>query len=607
MQDFIFGGIEADDRQLLATERARWQGIRHLQRIHPLDPEPGQPVGIRVTVGQGVHVDRVAAYVTSDGSDPAGERGVAQRGQAIPLRRTAIRWQPLIWGYVEEWQGALPGQPEGTLVQYRIQGWHSQIPGPGHWSREPNMEGVPELPALYGYHVGRHRTPAWAQEAVLYQIFVDRFARGPQGAPVHDGWLAPKQLNRFLGGDLQGITARLDYLAELGVTALWLSPIFATSSYHGYDTVDFYDVDPRFGTKADLRRLVQEAHARGLRVLLDFVANHVSRDFPPFQEALRDPASPYRAWFHFHPDYKHGYRCFFDVASMPWLNTDHPQVSRFLVDAARYWLTEFQVDGYRLDYAAGPSHRFWSQFRAGCKEAAPDCWLFGEVTRAGDDLRRYVGRLDGCLDFAFARAVRHLCAQAPPTISLTDFAAFQEREPAFFPADFLRPAFLDNHDMNRFLWLAGGDKRRLRLAGGLLFTLAGPPILYYGTEVGLSQPRAKAPHQEEARHPMPWGSAQDRALRAYFQRLIHIRRGHAALTQGDRRTLALDPAQGTWLFQRQAGPDRLLVAVNVSPEERRVELPGPAFTELLSGQAAGNHLALEPLSLRILQPQEGPS
>lgn len=591
MEDFIFGGIEADEQERLALERRRWTGIRHFHRIDPLDPQPGEPVTVTVYAGPTVQVDHITLYFTTDGSDPAGCRGVPANGVATPLQPICVRWENLIWDYVAVWQGQLPPQPAGTLVLYRIEGWCSYDERISLWSRESNLDRTAERPVRYGYYVDTFATPAWAREAVIYQIFVDRFAsggiRGPVGTPEYGTkrlprrWLEPAEMNGFAGGNLRGVLEHLDYIADLGVTAIWLSPVFRTPSYHGYDTTDFFTVEPRFGTNEDFRTLVKTAHERNLRVILDFVANHTSTEFSPFIEAQHDETSPYRAWFEYDLAYQHGYRCFFDVAAMPQLNTDHPDVRRYLIDAACYWLAEYGIDGYRLDYAAGPSHAFWSEFRAACRQVKPDCWLFGEVTLAGDALRTYMGRLDGCLDFAFCRLLRQLCAGSQSSITLTPFVNAVERSRLFF-GDFLLPSFLDNHDMNRFLWVAGNDPQRLRLAAGLMFALGGPPILYYGTEVGLSQPRPKGPWREEARHPMLWGEDQDQDLLAFFTQWIAARRRHPALWQGTLQTLWLDEAQGVWLAERRCEADRLLVAVNVSEKPRTIALP-PGMYSLLDG------------------------
>ncbi|MEA3337166.1 MAG: alpha-amylase family glycosyl hydrolase [Chloroflexota bacterium] len=571
MEDFVFGRLEADDNTLEAIRR-RWCGIRHQHDIDPLDPMPGQPVTISVSAGRDVLVDRVTAYVTTDGSDPAGSQGDAIHGLAIPLHRVETQWQPSFWDYSDLWRGTIPGQPEGSQVRYRIEGWHSQDPAISHWSREMNIDGTIERPTLYGYSVDRFKTPAWAQEAILYQVFVDRFA------PVGSRWLEPAEMEQFSGGNLRGVIDHLDYIADLGVTAIWLTPVFATTSYHGYDTVDYFRVDPRFGSNEDLAELVREAHRRNLRIVLDFVTNHTSDEFVPFQEALQDFDSPYRSWYSFGPEYMHGYRTFFTARNMPQIDLDNPGARAYMLEAARFWLTEYHVDGYRLDYAAGPSHDFWSAFGAHCKEIDPECWVFGEVTLGSDALRTYSGRLDGCLDFGFTRLVRRIVgSRNPEEDPISWLATSLERTQRFFPAGFSRPTFLDNHDMNRFLWMVGDDKRRLRLAVGLLMAFGGTPVLYYGTEVGLSQPRSKGPWREEARHPMLWGASQDKELLADFKSLIRFRRRHRALVYGEIVTLALDDARGLWLAEKAFKQDRVLIAVNAGALQGELELPDGVF------------------------------
>lgn len=580
MEDFVFGGIEASDEVLLQTLRGRAQGLRHRNALVPRDPQPDQAVHITVFSGPTVLVDQVTAYVTTDGSEPSGHRGEAHNGFAVRLTPQEPVWEALLWDYVAPWTGIIPGQPEGTYVQYRIEGWRSGEAHVSVWSNELHIDGVDELSTRYGYHVDRFATPAWARAAVLYQIFVDRFAY-PAPAPANPTgrWLTPAELNEFTGGGLRPIIDKLDYIVELGATVIWLTPIFATPSYHGYDTSNYCEIDPRFGTKADLRKLVDAAHARGLRVILDFVANHTSLDFVPFRQAQSDPAAPSRSWFSFGDTYTHGYRTFFNVASMPQFNTDDPGARRYLIDAAVYWLTEFAIDGYRLDYAAGPSLAFWSEFRAACRGARPDCWLFGEVTLAGEDLRAYEGRLDGCLDFSFCRLLRQLCAGPQPTITLSHFVNSVIQSRRFFSPDFIQPAFLDNHDMNRFLWAAGNRPDRLRLAATLLFALGDAPILYYGTEIGLSQPRSKGPWREEARHPMRWGADQDRELFAFCQGLIQVRRQHPALHSGDLVTLQLDEEQLVWLAQRRTEDDVVLIALNLSTTPQPIALPSGNYRD----------------------------
>ena len=311
MADFVFGGIEADEGRLLATERAARSGIRHFQQIEPLDPQPGQAVTFTVQVGPDVLIDHLTAYVTVDGTQPAGAQGQASNGFAVQLQPFDIRWENLVWDYVTLWRGEIPPQPSGTLVQYRIEGWRAGAETASHWSREMNLDRTVERTALYGYWVDTHGVPDWAHAAIIYHVFVDRFAGMP--ADRHSRWLAPAEMNGFIGGNLRGVIDQLDYIRSTGANALWLSPVFVTPTYHGYDTTDYYHVDPRFGTDADLIELFEQAHARGLRVILDFVANHTSVEFAPFVAARNDANSPYRNWFSFDAAYQHGYRAFFDV------------------------------------------------------------------------------------------------------------------------------------------------------------------------------------------------------------------------------------------------------------------------------------------------------
>ncbi len=567
MEDFVFGGIEADDTRLLTDMRRRGAGLRHRYAITPRDPQPDQTVQLTVYTGPDLALDRVTAYVTTDGTLPIGQHGVATNGTAIALTLVDAQWEPTLWDYVGIWQGTLPPQADGTFVQYLIEGWRSYDAEFSCWSSEPNLDGTVDRYTRYGYHVDRATNPSWAHDAVLYHIFVDRFTG------ITDRWLTPTELNTFTGGTIKGVLDHLDYLAELGVTALWLSPIFTAISYHGYDTVDYYAIDPRFGTKADLRQLVQAAHDRKIRVILDFVANHTGVTFVPFVEAQAGHG-PYRGWFTFDDAYKHGYRAFFDEPSMPQLNTDAPEVRHYLCAAATYWLTEFAVDGYRLDYAAGPSHAFWSEFRAACKAAKADCWLFGEATLAGTDLQSYQGRLDGCLDFTFCRQIRRLCTAPQPQITLGAFLNHLRQAQHFFGDDFLLPGFIDNHDMNRFLWVAGNDQQRLRLALGLLFALGGPPVLYYGTEIGLSQPRTKGPWREEARHPMLWDDAQqDQSLLAYCKSWIAARRHHPALCHGTITIKHLNERSHCALVERSTADDCVLLAINLSDQTQMLPAP----------------------------------
>jgi cyclomaltodextrinase len=506
-------------------------------------------VTLTVTAGPDLAAEHVACYYTLDGSEPAGAHGVASNGQALMLERIEVVWDTLVWGYLTRWQGRLPAQQEGTVVRYRIGAWADDGPetfadwpkvqdtaeraaaaffrgeplpdvsSPSHAGGIEGGIGDPSRGHTFTYHVDRLGPPAWAREAVIYHIFVDRFYPG-QGRD----WLQTDDLRGFCGGTLWGIAEKLDYVADLGATCLWLSPIFPSPSHHGYDATDLNHAEPRLGGDEALRDLVAQAHHRDIRVLLDLACNHISNQHPIFQEALSDPASPYRDWFTF-DDSEIGYRTFFGVPSMPQVNAANPEARRWLMDVARFWLREFDVDGYRLDYANGPGPDFWPDFWAACKAEKPDCFCFGEVVDAPDAQLAYVGRLDGCLDFHVGDALRRTFALG--TWSETELERFLARHRAFFPENFLMPTFLDNHDMDRFLYIAQGNKEALRRAAAAQMRLPGPPIIYYGTEVGLSQTRGTREGHglHVSRVPMTWGEEQDRELLAYYQALVRERRG----------------------------------------------------------------------------------
>lgn len=540
MEEFTFGTMASDELKLV-HHRASRSGLQHGHRLEPRDPAPGQPVTVTAITGPDLAPDQVACYYTLDGSDPEGSRGTSQTGQVVLLQRQEVTWDSLLWGYGASWQGTLPPQPEGITVRYRLGAWSESQPEV--YADWPNVQEtaeeaaaaffaqrpLPEKPAgdpvrghLFTYHVDRFAPPQWAREAVIYQVFVDRFHPG-----AGRKWLQTDDLEGFCGGTLWGAAEKLEYVAQLGASCVWLSPIFVSPTHHGYDATDTFQVSPRLGGDAALKSFVTEAHSRGLRVLLDLACNHISSQHPIFQEALANPASPYRDWFTF-DDSEAGYRTFFAVPSMPQLNAQSLGARHWWMEVAAYWLREFAVDGFRLDYANGPGPDFWADFWAACKAEKPDSFCFGEVIDAPDALRTYQGRLDGCLDFHLCDALRR--TYALHTWSEEQFARFLDRHLAYFQEvnsdGFLLPSFLDNHDMDRFLRIANGDKDALRRAAQVQMRLPGPPIIYYGTEVGVSQRHSTREGHglHVSREPMAWGDDQDRDLLEFYRELIRQRR-----------------------------------------------------------------------------------
>ncbi|MCS7010295.1 MAG: glycoside hydrolase family 13 protein [Anaerolineales bacterium] len=585
--DNIFGHLIEPEQRLEQIYRQS-QGIHHLYCRVPLDPVPERPLTLYLTTSADLPYDTARCLFTTDGSDP-----VPERASMLNLEAGEVKWSPLLWSYVRTWQVTLPPLPAKTLLRYRLQAHRADL---DTWL-EADAEAEPFAPP-FALWIDNDLPPAWARQARIYQIFPDRFFPG-----TGRSWLETASLSDFHGGTLRGIIEKLDYIANLGFNAIWLNPFFPSPSYHGYDATDYFNVEPRLGTMDDVRRLIAAAHARGIRLILDFVANHWSNQHPTFVEAQQNPESRYRDWYLWRR-WPEEYECYFHVRTLPKLNLRHPAARAHLLEAALFWLQE-GFDGFRLDFAYGPPHDFWVDFRRACREAKSDCWIFGEVVHHADLLLSYTGIMDGTLDFLLARALRETFGTG--RMSLAEFEAFLAAHEAYFPPEHLRPSFLDNHDEERFLFLAGNDKRRLKLAALIQYALAGAPIVYAGTETGLSQERPMRQGDrlvfEECRLPMNWRTA-DVNLQNYYRRLNTLRAAHPVLWNGVRRLLHLDSGAGVYAFLRQNSEEIVLIAVNISNTPRTLSLPHSGLVscaDLLNGHPLfiqGNNLEIQlsPLS-----------
>jgi glycosidase len=563
----------------LATQETQF---RHDNTIVPLAPQPNQPLELWATTGTQMPLERAMVYYTIDGSEPGLE------DTCIPLEIAGVRWEALP-GFLTHRRATIPGQPEGTVVRYRLAGWRAgsdQAPdappdvwandGQGFWFRYPGEAGITTF--SYRAEPAGPVMPVWVGDGIIYQIFLDRFHPGtPDGA-----FPASADPQARHGGTLAGVHRALPYLADLGVTCLWLSPLCASDTYHRYDVTDYYRVDPMLGTNDDLTLLTSEAHTHGIRILLDFVPSHCSSRHPAFQAAQRNRHAPTASWFTFDkwPD---RYRCFLQRTKLlPTLNTQYPGARDHLIGSALQWLRECGVDGFRIDHAIGPSFDFWVALRAAMKEAAPDSFTVGEATDTPDCLRRYRGKLDAVLDFPLARALRLFFGRGDWTVSRFDgYLTAYERYMADGPG---RVTFLDNHDMNRFLFVAGNDAERLKLAALCQFTLEGTPTIYYGTEIGLSQQRDKDERGSggdvQVRTDMPWDeSSWNQDLLAFYRRLIDLRRRIPVLRDGRRRTLHVDDKTQTYAYVRTRSADTMpaagdcVVLFNLGSEAQSIELP----------------------------------
>lgn len=580
--DFIFGTLSTDELRL-DVFRARTQRVWHGSRVSPADPVPGDLLTFTVTVGSDVDAARVEMLLTRDGSMPDAT------SETLELGCDGVVWDTLTWSYQETWAGRLQTSDSDSLLRYRVRAVTPD--GEEIWADSDPESGES---GLFAIAVDREPVASWLPGAVIYQVFVDRFAADPGRHLVKQ-----ETLNDFWGGTLKGVTDRLDHIQNLGATAIWLSPIFPSPTHHGYDATDYTSIEPRLGTMEDFDALVSEAHRRGMKVILDFVASHASNEHPAFLTAQRDAASAEREYFTFLPDGT--YKTFFGVETMPQFALDRDSTAQLLIDAAVFWL-ERGVDGYRLDYAKGPSLSFWSQFRRALRAVNPDVGLIGEIVESADSMKEYTGRLDGTLDFLFLQQVRGFFGF--DLIGADDLWRFLQRHFAYFADGPLLPSFLDNHDMNRFLWIVEGDVRRLKIAALLQMALPGPPIIYYGTEVGLSQwhdleYEDGSRRMEESRTPMLWGAEQDRELLEYYRSLVFWRNRWGVHTMSP--YLIHAGRDGLLLFRVGSW----LVVINRNDDEHDIDIGTPGSMWLALGtandvQLHGSILKVPPMSGAIL-------
>jgi alpha-amylase len=407
-------------------------------------------------------------------------------------------------------------------------------------------------------------------EAVLYFVVLDRFA---DGDPKNNAQVDASAKGAFHGGDLAGLTAQLDEIASLGATAIWITPVvknipgyvtgagFPDWGYHGYWADDFTRLDPRFGSEAELKSLVDAAHARGLKVVLDVVYNHAGYE----SRYLSDSRT--RGWMR---SEARG-TCGTDdltlcVAGLPDFRTELPEVAGYLMDAHLGLAKRAGLDGFRLDTVKHVGHPFWREHRSRTRaELEARFFLIGEVwggDAASLDPWFASDEMDAGFDFGFQGSVLAWIQGRGRTVAFDRYLAARHK----VRAGYKLAHFLSSHDVPGSLHQLGGDRELFRLAAALQFASTGVPVIYYGEEVG----RAGGDWPDN-RSDMPWGErpiapgrglSRDEELRRDYQTWIALRRAHPALWRGEYESLA---SQGDLLLFRRrdvASADEVVVAVN---------------------------------------------
>ncbi|WP_052078449.1 glycoside hydrolase family 13 protein [Spirochaeta lutea] len=510
--------------------------------------------------------------------------------------------------------------------------------------------------------------PQWYQESVMYQIFPDSFAKGRRLSPAggrpgvflskttdHGDWgkapgtpalpeVKPEEVvcGSRHGGTIQGIRENLDYLADLGVSCLYLNPIMPAHHWHKYDIIDYFTIDPVFGTEKDLSQLVEACHDRGIRVLLDGVFNHAGEYFFAFRDLMeRGEESPYRDWF-YQADlpalavYPPNYAAFGYEPHMPKLNTGNPEVRDYFCRVGQYWIQKFNLDGWRLDVANEVDHGFWRAFRQAVSEVNPHAVLVGEIwedSNAWLDGTQY----HSTMNYEFSRVCREFFAeeQISPQTFMEKAQGLLMRYPEQVSGAQMN--LLDSHDVPRFMVWCNGLPERMAGAVFFQFTFPGVPSVYMGDELGYT-----GLEEAEYRKPIEWDKpAPVPEFAELYRRLITIRREDPVLQYGSYRPWAGDhphrvigfwriippgenpkhpknqePTRGFTAHPRGINPcqgssNSRLVVINAGHRPYRLSVPpefqGSSVVDLVSNQriSEGDEITIAPGRGVILRPSDG--
>lgn len=444
--------------------------------------------------------------------------------------------------------------------------------------------------------------PDWVKDAIFYQIFPERFRNGDPAndPPGTEPWGTAPTRDNFLGGDLEGVTQGLDYVADLGCNALYLTPVFKAATNHKYDTYDYFQIDPHFGDDAAFDRLVREVKRRGMRLVLDGVFNHCGVGFAPFKDVLeKGERSPYRDWFMpysfpLRPELPNYATCG-GVGWLPRLNTRNPEVEAFVHEVVLHWLGR-GIDGWRMDVPYEIETSFWRRLRQAVRARYPEAYLVAEEWRdpwpflQGDTF-------DGTMhyrlrDLLFDFFLKNALAADSFARALT---LLRERLPEGSQWGML--TLLGSHDTPRVLTECGGDREAVQLLFAFLLTYPGAPMLYYGDENGM-----EGGNDPDCRRPMVWEPERWKPeIRAAVRQLLALRRAHPVLRRGAFEVAYAEDR--VFAFYRVLGGERALVVLNNTRVPRELALPvsfteGTRLIEALRCQdyvVEGGHVCLAPM------------
>ncbi|GEL67503.1 glycoside hydrolase family 13 protein [Marinilactibacillus psychrotolerans] len=450
----------------------------------------------------------------------------------------------------------------------------------------------------YIHEIDAFKAPEWVKNTIWYQVFPDRFENGdasidPEGTLPWGDKENPSR-DDFYGGDLRGLINRLDYLEDLGINGIYLCPIFKASSNHKYDTIDYYEVDPGFGDKETFKELVDKAHERGIKIMLDAVFNHLGWHSPQWQDVLKhQEASKYKDWFYIHsfPVDNLGdltteeledvgrvnYETFAFTGHMPKLNTENQEVQDYLLAIAKYWIEAFDIDGWRLDVANEVDHFFWKKFFKETTAVKEDIYILGEIWHSsqkwlnGDEFH-------AVMNYAFNDNIENYFLKK--IITPSRMVSGLNAQMMLYRQQTSEVMFnlLDSHDTPRLLTKAKGDKELVKSALAFMFAQKGTPCIFYGTEIGLY-----GEMDPDCRKCMIWEEElQDQEMLDFTRNLIAFRKHYQKiLTYGEVKWHDVRDDEQLIGFKRTLGNESLIFYFNQDKDDAFLDmLPRDAILSL---------------------------
>lgn len=418
------------------------------------------------------------------------------------------------------------------------------------------------------------KSPDWVKDSIFYQIFIDRFYDGNEdnNPTITERWGYKPTINNFFGGDLEGVIKKLPYLENLGINAIYLTPIFRAPSNHKYDTEDYIEIDPSFGNISIFKKLLKVAHSRDIKIIIDGVFNHTGDKFWAFRDVLKKGKdSLYLNWYFINnfpliKKPKPNYATFGDAYFLPKLNVDNTKVKKYIFNIVEFW-TKMGIDGWRLDVPFMiKNHNFWKEFRRLVKNINPNAYLVGEIWESakpwllGDEF-------DGSINYSLRKLIIEYFVNGEVTAKEFDDKLKILLNDYPWEATLSMLNLLGSHDTERFLTLCKGDIKKIKLSLIFLMTFPGVPMIYYGDEVGMMGEK-----DPDCRRTMIWDKTLwDKKINSIYRKLINFRMEHESLRSGNFETLFV--FNRFYAYQRLKESDIVIVVLNSGEKQNKIAIP----------------------------------